>query len=125
MTRLNKPVADVIVSKDNRVIYGMGVQVVDDLWIKNESVFVKIPYGYDVEHLKKDDFMACVREYELTSTPEVGDVVRWFSGDRFFFIDRVVEDILFDDVLGEILVVNAFGVRQVIQMRTSAVFVRK
>lgn len=125
MTRLNKPVADVIVSKDNRVIYGMGVQVVDDLWIKNESVFVKIPYDYDVEHLKKGDFMECVRGYELTSTPEVGDVVRWFSGGRFFFIDRVVEDILFDDVLGEILVVNAFGVRQVIQMRTSAVFVRK
>jgi len=125
MTRLNKPVADVIVSKDNRVIYGMGVQVIDDLWIKNESVFVKIPYDYDVAYLKKEDFIECVREYELTSTPEVGDIVRWFSGDRFFFIDRVVEDILFDDVLGEILVVSAFGVRQPIQMRTSAVFVRK
>ncbi len=125
MTRFNKPVADVIVSKDNRVIYGVGVQVVDDLWIKNESVFVKIPYDYDVAYLKKEDFMECTKGYELTSTPEVGDVVRWFSGDRFFFIDRIVEDILFDDVLGEILVVSVFGVRQPIQMRSSAIFVRK
>ena len=125
MTRMEKPVADVVVSKDNRVIYGLGVQVIDDLWIKNESVFVKIPYDYDVAYLKKDDFMECVRGYELTSTPEVGDVVRWFSGGRFFFVDRVVEDILFDDVLGEILVVSAFGVRQPVATKSSAVFVRK
>ena len=123
--RKSKSVADIIVSKNGRVICGMGIQIVDDLWIKNENVFVKIPYDYDVAHLKKDDFLVCVQGYEMTSLPEIGDVVKWFSGDRFFFVDRLVEDILFDETLGEIMVVSAFGVRQPVVMRSSVVFVRK
>lgn len=123
--RRSKSVADIVVSKDGRVICGMGIQIGDDLWIKNETVFVKIPYDYDVAYIKKDDFLICVQEYELTSLPNIGDIVKWFSGDRFFFVDRVVEDILFDDALGEILVVSAFGVRQPVSLKSSAVFVRK
>ena len=118
-------IRDVIVSKDDRVIYGLGVQITDDLWIKNENVFVKIPYDYNVAYLKKDDFLECIEGYELTSTPCVGDIIRWFSGDSFFFIDRFVEEILYDETLGEIAVVSVFGVRQPIVLRTSAVFVRR
>jgi hypothetical protein len=116
---------DVMISKNGRALTGMCVRVDGNLWIKNEKIFREIPVDYTIRQFEHAEFIEYVKtgEFVLTSTPKVGDTVVWFSDASYYVLSRKIDEIIHTRS-GDALIVQRDGVRQLVFVKNSAIFVQ-
>ena len=114
---------DVLITKNNRALAGMCIQEGDDLYIQSGTVFREIPVDYTIKPFGSFEFTDYARAggFKLSSFPKVGDTVIWYTGGMYFPLARRVIEVV-KSRGGDYLLVDREGVRQIVHVRTSAVF---